>query len=155
MLESPLRKLLAVAFLASFLALPSGARASGTTIVPVSPRPDEAIASGTQTIVVDVVSGDAANLDPKSVRLILDGRDVTDRINVSGVELTYDARELADGLHKAEVDVDRAGQGRATYEWSFRVDPAAAAAATSTPDETPIGGALPSLYSTDGSEGSG
>jgi hypothetical protein len=65
---------------------------------------------------------DSAGVDPSSVRLRVDGRDVTGRARITASEVDY-TTDLPRGRHTAELTVrDRAGNS-STRAWTFEVAP--------------------------------
>ena len=73
-----------------------------------------------RTFVQARLSDDRSGVDPRSVRLIVDGLDVTGNARISDEGIGYRER-LGRGLHRAELVVrDRAGN-EARSAWSFAV----------------------------------
>jgi hypothetical protein len=66
------------------------------------------------------VTDEGSGIDPASIRLVVDGRDVSGRVRVDGTEVRY-REDLALGRHTAELSVkDRAGN-TTRRAWTFRV----------------------------------
>ena len=73
-----------------------------------------------RTSILARLSDDRSGIDPRSVRLIVDGLDVTADARISGDEVAYRER-LGRGRHRAEVVVrDRAGN-ETRSAWTFAV----------------------------------
>jgi len=73
-----------------------------------------------RTFIQARLSDDASGVDPRSVRLIVDGLDVTASANISEDEVAYRER-LGNGRHRAELQVrDHAGN-LTRSAWTFAV----------------------------------
>ena len=62
-----------------------------------------------------------SGIDPASIRILLDGEDVTGRAEITGDGFRYAAQQpLADGIHQVEVTLsDRAGNAGNRLRWRF------------------------------------
>jgi lipoprotein-anchoring transpeptidase ErfK/SrfK len=101
-----------------------------------SPRPGGAVASAKPTIVV--TTANASRL--RSLRVTVDGRDVTGRVRALGSRLVIRSPALADGRHRAEV---RFGTGNVfsrsvSRRWSFTVDTKRPALKVTSPARTDL-----------------
>lgn len=94
--------------------------ARGPVISDVSPSSGERVADRGRTRITARFGDDASGIDPRSVSLRVDGRDVTAASRVDGDGIDY-RENLAPGRHRAELVVrDRAGNvSRRT--WDFDV----------------------------------
>ncbi len=99
--------------------------ADGDTTPPAvfrpSPLPNTKAAR--DTIIRAVFSEDGSGVDPKSARVLLDGKDVTSLavINAGGLRLSP-AHPLAEGPHRVSVSIaDRGGLRSNTLAWQFGV----------------------------------
>lgn len=99
-----------------------------SAIVRVSPP--EGSAGVVEVVSVELDFTRATQADPSSVRLQLDGIDVTEQSSVGGsrdwppssLEIAYVAKDMPSGPHRAEVSFESGQGARARYEWSFRVE---------------------------------
>jgi hypothetical protein len=90
------------------------------TIADLSPLPGQRIGEQLRMTVSARFRDDASGVDPASVRLRIDGRDVTGASRVAGDEVRF-FNNLFPGRHVAEVTVsDRAGN-IARRSWQFNV----------------------------------
>jgi hypothetical protein len=91
------------------------------TIVDTVPRAGQRIPDGGRTNVTGrFEDAGGGGIDPESVRITLDGRDVTDDARITPHEFTYRA-DLSPGEHVAEVAAkDKAGNA-VTRRWNFIV----------------------------------
>ncbi|GIV60989.1 MAG: hypothetical protein KatS3mg043_2078 [Rhodothermaceae bacterium] len=97
-----------------------------------SPAPDTLVQDGSLFVVVTLQAG--KRLDPASVRLYLDGQELTRQAKVSdtSVRLLY-ARRLGAGRHTLHIEGQEAGgSSLPALQWSFRVAGAAEDAAVAT-----------------------
>ncbi len=94
--------------------------------------PDGAMLSSGAGVVVQAVYGDNRAIDLKSVRLILDGRDVTVESTVAETSVSYVA-DLGPGQHIAVVELKDTSGTTASRTWQFTV-----AGFTATPTTTPL-----------------
>jgi len=105
------------------------------SVTNVSPRDNENVASS-NTLTISGAFDDArgTGVDPKSVKVIFDGKDVTAQSTVTAQNFSYHpATSLAAGNHTVEVRArDQAGNASRT-NWSFRTVNAEAAAAAGFP----------------------
>ena len=93
---------------------------SGPEIVDVTPDQGERVTERGLTRVTARFHDDRSGVDAGSVRLRIDGRDVTDWSRVSESDISFRG-DLREGRHTAELVVrDRAGNATRT-EWSFVV----------------------------------
>ena len=66
---------------------------------------------------------DGSGIDPASIRILLDGEDVTSRAEITGDGFRYAAGTLADGIHQVDVSLsDRAGNTGNRLRWRFGVN---------------------------------
>jgi hypothetical protein len=92
----------------------------GPVIGQVTPSHGQRIDERGRTHIAARFGDDGSGVDPNSVRLLVDGRDVTGASRVQGDEIRY-RENLAPGRHVAEVMVrDRAGN-LSRRSWSFDV----------------------------------
>ena len=95
-----------------------------TTLSPIlilTPEEGESVASSELTIAVSFVSG-VAEVDSNSVKLWLDGADVTSLANVSASLLTYEPKHLKIGRHMFEVEAKATdGTGLPTAHLNFTI----------------------------------
>lgn len=105
------------------------------SVTNVSPRDNENVASS-NTLTISGAFDDArgTGVDPKSVKVIFDGKDVTAQSTVTAQNFSYHpTTSLAAGNHTVEVRArDQAGNASRT-NWSFRTVNAEAAAAAGFP----------------------
>jgi hypothetical protein len=93
-------------------------------------------AEGSVVAVVEVVRAEldftrAAGADPSSLRLVLDGEDVTARASIAGtrdwppsaLEISYRPARLEAGPHRAELSFSVPGGETTRYAWSFSAKP--------------------------------
>jgi hypothetical protein len=86
------------------------------------PSPDSLVGSDYPQIFARFSGGSAA-VDPASVRVELDGTDVTDSASISSAYFTYTAPYgLQDGRHSVAVSGSTADGTPFADEWTFRVD---------------------------------
>jgi len=86
----------------------------------LTPRPGERVGERYRMTVSARFEDDASGVDPASVRLHIDGRDVTSASRIEGAEVRFH-NNLFPGRHVAEVTVrDRAGN-TARRSWEFDV----------------------------------
>jgi hypothetical protein len=89
-------------------------------ITQVTPANGELVAERQRTRIFARLSDEGSGIDPASVRLIVDGLDVTPNSRITEDEVRY-REELGRGRHKADLLVrDRAGNVTRTA-WSFEV----------------------------------
>jgi hypothetical protein len=104
---------------------PSAVRASEGGIVALTPRPSEHVSASPKVLTVRVTGRSA--LERSAVRLVVDGRDVSDAISTAGNVVQYKPPQpLASGEHAVEVAVTDTAGGRLSYSWTFTIDGAAA-----------------------------
>ena len=66
---------------------------------------------------------DGSGIDAASIRILLDGEDVTSRAEITGDGFRYAAGTLADGVHQVDVSLaDRAGNAGNRLRWRFGVN---------------------------------
>jgi len=107
---------------------------AGTTppvIKQVDPPDGALLSSGKRVVVQAVYSGDRA-IDPQSVQLILDSRDVTIEATVTATSISY-AADLGSGQHIAVVELKDTSGNEANRTWQFAV-----AGFTATPTTSPL-----------------
>ena len=109
--------------------------ANPPVIKQLSPQ-DGAVLSPEKRVVIQVVYGDDRGVDLKSVRLLLDNRDITTQSTVSDTSVLF-AGDLGPGQHVALVEVRDAAANKTSQTWIFTVS-AATLAATPTPTVTPL-----------------
>jgi hypothetical protein len=84
------------------------------------PRQGETVAAGPVTVSATFHGGGGAGVDPKSVRIMIDGRDVTQRSAITPQHFTY-RTDMAPGPRQITVTArDRAGNA-VRHVWSFTV----------------------------------
>ncbi|MES2937180.1 MAG: hypothetical protein V4864_05840 [Pseudomonadota bacterium] len=89
-------------------------------ITDVTPAQGERVGEWRRTQIFARLSDDGSGVDAGTVRLRVDGRDVTERARVSAEEVQY-REALGDGRHTAEITVrDRAGNV-ARRSWTFDI----------------------------------
>ncbi|MBI4786910.1 MAG: hypothetical protein HY782_07690 [Chloroflexi bacterium] len=112
--------------------------------------PPTSSATLTHVIITAAYQDDRA-VDPKSVRLILDGREVTAQTLITDASLTYPA-DLEPGTHVALLELRDTSGNRTSRAWQFATLPSPEATATLTPTPTltpaPIPTAGPSFTPT-------
>ena len=92
----------------------------GPVIADLSPAPDQRVAGRQRTHISARVTDEGTGVDPASVRMVVNGRDVTPELRVEGDEVHFRGF-LARGRHTAELEVrDRAGNAT-RRAWSFDV----------------------------------
>lgn len=92
----------------------------GPVISDVSPSNGDRVADRGRTRITARFGDDASGIDPRSVSLRVDGRDVTGASRVDGDSIDY-REDLAPGRHRAELVVrDRAGNV-SRRSWDFDV----------------------------------
>lgn len=97
-----------------------GADESGPRITDLAPQNGDRITDRGRTVISARLRDDGGGVDPSTVRLRVDGQDVTGDARIVGEELRY-RQDLAPGRHTVELTVrDRAGN-RSTRSWSFEV----------------------------------
>jgi hypothetical protein len=148
-----MRKLLvhsaAVAVLVAAVSFAPAQASVDAGIVPLTPHPNEHVAQPPAAIVVQVPSPAHGALDKKAIRFVIDGRDVSDAIAVSGTHVQYaPSPPLSSGEHAVEVAVTDAAGGKLSYAFTFTVDVASAqasghAAAAATASDAATDAALP------------
>ena len=93
---------------------------AGPRIVDITPNNNQLMPERGRTEVSARFDDNRSGVDPSSVRLRIDGTDVTRRSRVTAREVTFEAN-LRQGLHKVQLLVkDRAGNVTRTA-WDFRV----------------------------------
>ena len=93
---------------------------AGPRIVDITPNNNQVMPERGRTEVSARFDDNRSGVDPSSVRLRIDGTDVTRQARVTAREVSFGAN-LRQGLHKAELVVkDRAGNVTRTA-WNFRV----------------------------------
>jgi hypothetical protein len=125
----------------AFAAPPPASADAG--IVALTPKPNEHVAAPPKSIQMRVTS--RSSLDKSAVRVVVDGRDVSDAIAVAGNVVTYQpAATLSSGDHAVEVAVTDTAGGRLSYSWTFTVDHGAAQPVQAqAPAAGSAGGAVP------------
>ena len=100
----------------------------------LSPRDNENVVnSKTLTVSGTFEDGRGTGVDPKSVKIMVDGKDVTAQSTISSQNFSYRPTNLAVGNHTAEVRMrDQAGNSSRT-NWSFRMTSAEPAPVTAFP----------------------
>jgi hypothetical protein len=89
-------------------------------IANLTPRAGEAVSSGPTLVAGNFNDASGAGVDPESVRIVISGRDVTSRAQITPREFSYRDR-LPPGRHTVEVTAaDRAGNV-GQKSWSFDV----------------------------------
>lgn len=112
--------------------MPLAAPASDGGIVALAPRPNEYLSQSPKVVSVSVAG--KSTLARSAVRLVLDGRDVSDAISTNGNLVEYKpAQPLSVGEHAVEVAVTDAAGGKLSYSWTFTVEGAPAQAAQRSP----------------------
>ena len=89
-------------------------------IAALTPAPDERVGGRRRTHISARLTDEGSGVDPASVRMRVNGRDVTPEIRLEGEEIHFRGF-LARGRHTAELEVrDRAGNAT-RKAWSFAV----------------------------------
>ena len=119
-----------------FVALPVLARAADGGIVALTPRPNDRLAKAPVVIAIQLPGGPHVSVDKSAVRLVVDGRDVSDAVTVTGTRVEYKpSPPLMGGEHAVQVEYSDPSGGRLSYAWTFTVEggapPQQAADATS------------------------
>lgn len=101
----------------------------------VSPRDEDVVAIATPIVITgNFDDGNGTGVDPKTVRITFDGRDVTSQANVTPQGFSYRAGNLSAGNHIVEVRArDYVGNASRT-SWNFR----ATSESTITPGSFPL-----------------
>ncbi len=99
----------------------------------VAPLPD----APTAHVVISASFQDNRAVDPKSVRLVVDGQDVSSQVLVSSTGISYPV-DLGSGPHTVFVELRDASGNRAARTWQFAVGPTTAPSPTPTPTATPL-----------------
>lgn len=92
----------------------------------ISPRENEVVAPGQMTISGTFDDSGGVAVDPKSVRIILDGRDVTQNSSITPQFFTYRVAP-APGSHQVQVNAQDTNGNAIRQSWSFSVGPQAVA----------------------------
>jgi hypothetical protein len=116
-------RLVVVAVVSVLVLCASAAAALWATSPKVTSRtPEVATRNPDANIVLQMQN--VAGLDDSEVRATLDGKDVSDDVDVSGSRIVLDVPTLAEGKHEVTVSTERFGplQRRIDERWSFSVD---------------------------------
>ncbi len=92
------------------------------------------LGAATTRVIISVIYSDDRAIDQKSIRLILDGQDVTSQALISGTSLSYPV-DLNSGLHNVVFQVRDTSNNLTTRAWQFTVGPQPGV--TPTPTATP------------------
>jgi copper amine oxidase-like protein len=92
------------------------------TVDSMQPSPDSVVGS-TYPQIYARLNGNSSSVDPSTVRLLVDGGDVTSLATISSAYVSYTpSAGLANGSHTVEV-TGESEDGQSLYQtWSFRVD---------------------------------
>ncbi len=103
-------------------------------VIPVNPVPG----SMTTRVNVSATYKDNRAIDPKSARLVLDGRDVTSQTSVNDSSISYGV-DLEAGQHVVLAEVRDTSGNRASRAWQFTVgSPSSEPTGTPTSTSTPV-----------------
>ncbi len=104
-------------------ASPAGAPAAvlGDTLQLLSPDRDATLAADEVTIVVSFFSTSAA-LDPASVRIVMDGREVTRQAEISAALISLEPSALAPGAHSVAIKAAAGGKNLPILRFRFFVE---------------------------------
>ena len=91
------------------------------------PRENEAIPSGQTTVSATFDDSGGVAIDPKSVRILFDGRDVTQNAAITPQFFTYRVSPAA-GNHQVQVEAKDVNGNAVRHSWNFTVGAQAAAA---------------------------
>jgi hypothetical protein len=118
-------------------------------ITPVTPAPGGFV-PGPAPLVSAAFSDEGSGVDPTSVRLLVDGVDLTSEAEVSAEGITWVAVEpLAEGLHLVAVDMADLAGNPAEASWAFTVDLTPPSVAVIEPAEgVVVGSATPAILVT-------
>ena len=106
------------------------------TISRVEPQDGGTLPTGS-SVVIKATYGDDRAVDPKSVRLVLDGREATAQASVSDTSLSYSV-DLDPGQHVVLLELRDTSGNKASRAWQFNIGTAEPTATlTSTPTLTP------------------
>jgi hypothetical protein len=102
-------------------------------IVALTPHPNERLSASPALISVNVAGATHGRLDKGAVRLVVDGREVSDTITISGTRVDYKpSPALVPGEHAVEISVVDSGGGKLSYSWTFTIAGAAQNATAAT-----------------------
>ncbi len=112
---------------------------SGPSITRIVPADQAVIAAAPGVaathLVISASFQDNRAVDLKSVRLVLDNRDVTSQALVSGADISYPV-DLASGHHSVLLSLRDSAGNATTRAWQFTIGPASEPTATVTPTPT-------------------
>ncbi len=95
----------------------------------VSPRDGETVAAGKQTsISATFDDGGGVGIDPKSVRVVVSGRDITQNSQITPKFFNYYSANLQPGRYPVEVTASDLAGNAVRHAWTFFVAAQAAAA---------------------------
>jgi hypothetical protein len=98
------------------------ARNAAPIIRPLRPIPGETVSSLRPEIAVVVRDRGAGEIDHKSVRMRVNGEDVTDELELGVNSVTYRPTiDLAQGVNRVQVTVRDRDGNVSTRDWTFRV----------------------------------
>ncbi|MDB5866373.1 MAG: hypothetical protein JWO70_4179 [Betaproteobacteria bacterium] len=100
--------------------------AKAPTLKNVSPRDNEVVAPGQTTISGTFDDSGGVAVEPKSVRILLDGRDVTQNSSITPQFFTYRVAPPP-GTHQVQVNAQDVNGNPIRQSWSFSVGSQAAA----------------------------
>lgn len=118
------------------------------------PAPAHWQASSTPLISVDFQPVGSAVIDLATVKLLVDGGEVTTSANISGDGLQFTPPPLAEGTHTVQVQVADSAGHTGMSNWAFQVDTAAPAIDNTGPGGVTFNG-LPAITASFSDGGSG
>lgn len=91
------------------------------------PRKGEQVAAGPVTVRATFDDSGGVGVDPKSVKVVIDGRDVTHRSSITPQYFTHRAADLGPGSHQVTVTARDTAGNAVRHAWSFTVGQQASA----------------------------
>ncbi|MBV9102403.1 MAG: hypothetical protein JO060_02370 [Candidatus Eremiobacteraeota bacterium] len=129
--------------------------ASASGIIALSPHPNEHLATSPPVIAAQLPPTPYASIGRYGLRVVVDGRDVSDALRVAGIRVEYrPSSPLSPGEHAVEITAPDAAGGRLTYSWTFTIDAAKTKAATAAASGVPTQAVPPDVAPSDGAAGS-
>lgn len=127
---------------------PNNGNASPVQISNLLPRRNASIQSDRPTVQATFSGG---NVDPNSVRVVFDGRDVTDHAYISDRGITYTTPQLPAGTHTVRLSGKDSAGASFSHEWSFTSGGGGANASVSITNVHPAPGAtVPNSFNVSG-----